>query len=225
MFVNGNVIMECCEFYCPGRNVSIRLSRLYVEYIDWCKQNGVEDLLDKFTEGFLHVLGTDGFHTGGHAAENRKGARFSLHLATKHNDGSPHGEARYACAWGLATYYNIIERGAMYLTDAEKADLQYATVTCLSAYYWLRAEAVTFKRYRAWRPKPKQHQWVHLVEDFIIPTGLNPRWSWCYGDEDFIGRCKKMLVKCHRKVLAIRFTGHYMLLVALSIGDMRDGRM
>eukprot|EP00969_Alexandrium_andersonii_P037091 1625489-Alexandrium_andersonii.AAC.1 len=39
-------------------------------------------------------------------------------------------------------------------------------------------------RMRFERPKPKDHQFLHLGEDFCMGQRINPRYTYCYKEED-----------------------------------------
>ena len=70
--------------------------------------------------------------------------------------------------------------GDDYLSDADCIKLRLGMMCSLSAYWWLRFDHMlhnppTQSNLKVWKPKPKQHQWCHLVELFIIPTRINPR--------------------------------------------------
>eukprot|EP00973_Karenia_brevis_P011517 1558210-Karenia_brevis.AAC.1 len=77
---------------------------------------------------------------------------------------------------------------------------------------------------RMWRPKPKNHQWTHLIEDFVRPTKINPKHTYCYRDEDFCGRMKTSIQKCHGTTLAPNALRKYLLYLKIKLADIRDGR-
>ena len=51
--------------------------------------------------------------------------------------------------------------------------------------------------------KPKLHLWNHLLRD-AIKYKENPTWSWCFSDEDMIGRVKTMAQHCHPWTMTFR---------------------
>ena len=139
-----------------------------------------------------------GICLSGKAAATRKLSSFCLHLAERFNDGSAHDRERLGAAWGLHEYNTLVATCGDFLDDLEVERIIHSVHTCLACFYWLRVEAVGLGFLRRWKPKPKNHQWVHLVEDFVAPTKRNPRGAWCYCDEDFVGRMKVLMVKSHR---------------------------
>ncbi len=66
----------------------------------------------------------------------------------------------------------------------------------------------------AWRLTPKAHALTHLAYD----SGLgNPRAAHCYQDEDFVGRVKRIYVRCHGRSAPLRAVQRYALHMALRL--------
>ena len=72
------------------------------------------------------------------------------------------------------------------------ANCMEAALVCLNA---LHVEAMAANRF-FWHIIPKCHMATHMVYDFAA-TGVNPRRTTCYADEDMVGRIKKIMSKCH----------------------------
>ena len=53
----------------------------------------------------------------------------------------------------------------------------------------------------AWKLTPKFHLLLHLVE-WQIPRWGNPRFYWCYADEDMIGQIMEVAKSCHPSSMA-----------------------
>jgi len=154
------------------------------------------------------------------AADARKAARWLHELAVEVNDGTMHSRHRVAVAWGLMQYYAVIMRAGRWMTDEEIADVEYAVYCCLSNFYALRSISVAAGHLAMYRPKPKSHMWLHLIDDFIKPTRLNPRNFWCYGGEDMVGRVKKIAAACHRSTLTVSVLKRYLFGKALLLADV-----
>ena len=167
----------------------IRLERLYIEYTEFCRERKIYDVLDKITPENIHLQGsTEGVFISGKASACRRAVEFALFLANKHNRGTDDDELRYGAIWGLHEYYEIIARGDRYLTRSQVEHLQAAVLVSEQCYFALRSRSVQNEEFRMWSPKPKFHMWLHLADDFIGVTFINPRFTWCYMDEDFVGR-------------------------------------
>ena len=66
-------------------------------------------------------------------------------------------------------------------------------------------------KYR-WQLIPKCHMATHMVFD-IAATGVNPRRTTCYADEDMVGKVKKIMTKCHGSTAGKRCMDRYAILV------------
>ena len=68
------------------------------------------------------------------------------------------------------------------------------------AYAKLACKAV-FEKKRFWKVTPKLHLFLHLCE-WDVEFG-NPRFFWCFADEDLVGQMIKCGESCHPKTLAV----------------------
>ena len=69
-----------------------------------------------------------------------------------------------------------------------------AVEAALSCYNWLASEALQ-QRKKLWKVVPKLHMLTHIAYDNA--QEVNPRWVHCYGDEDMVGKVKRIANKCH----------------------------
>ena len=110
---------------------------------------------------------------------------------------------------GLVLVYDAVESQSHFLSAEQVAQLREGMEACLQHYRWLHVAAYDAapRRYM-WNEVPKHHDCQHLAQQAELQ---NPRWSWCYPDEDFMGYLKTITesclagTKCHRvvsKVLA-----------------------
>ena len=53
---------------------------------------------------------------------------------------------------------------------------------------------------RLWKVQPKLHLFEHLLEITAILYG-NPRYFWCYADEDLVGQMVDIAETCHPATL------------------------
>jgi hypothetical protein len=155
------------------------------------------------------------------AADSRQFALFAHEAACTADDGSVHSRWLIAVTWGLLTYYEVIMRAGKWLTDDDCNRIRMAIYTVLLNFLALRAEAVQQGHTAMWKPKPKLHMIVHLVDDFIIPTKLNPRSVWCYGGEDFVGKMKKVAKSCHRSSVVLGLIQRYLLGKSIELADYK----
>ena len=64
----------------------------------------------------------------------------------------------------------------------------------LKHYTWLSNLALREGR-TVFSVVPKFHYMCHLCQQARI---INPRWTWCYGGEDFVGRISRLGHACLR---------------------------
>lgn len=134
------------------------------------------------------------------AAATRHLARFALKLALDHNDGTVHNRRRLGVAQSLVDFYDIIEREDMFLSDDAKQRLPEIGRTLCFLYGHLSAEASSGAA-KLWKFQPKHHLFLHLCEWQAIHFG-NPRFYWCYADEDMVGHMIEVAHSCHSRTMA-----------------------
>jgi hypothetical protein len=225
-YIHGNIILDICEQQHFGSDSRAnRLARCHADYKEFNHTHGISDTAELFTAETLNVSDTSGVYLSGKGAQVRRMSAWSLDISKRLSAGSGHDVMRIACAWGLHEYNTLIATSPPFLDAATIQRLVFAVRVCLTCYYVLRREASAAGLFRRWRPKPKQHQWLHLVEDFVVSTRRNPRSAWCYGNEDFVGFVRRIMAKCPRLNIAVRTTHKMVLLWALFCAMVRDNRV
>jgi hypothetical protein len=145
------------------------------------------------------------------AADARQAVGFAYWLATTHDDRTLHARYRISACWGLWSYYECIMHAGKWLTDQEVSRAETGLYTFFSGYMSLRAEALEQGHTACWRPKPKFHLMIHLVDDFVVPLHINPRDFWCYMSEDFVGKMKRLAKACHRSSIVGSLLKRYLV--------------
>ena len=198
-------LQKCTEARQRGSSLAFQraLDILDSEYRAWARFYGYNSKLDRLTPELLNLKSELGVHLSGKCSAVRTCTAWLLHAVAAHDDGSDWARARIGCIWGLFTYYDVLYRNGRYLPDPEIDLLIFAATVSTESYYWLRSECIrlhgiTQTTSRRFRPKPKNHQWIHLVEDRVKVTKINPRFEDCYMNEDFVGQMKKNMQACHR---------------------------
>ena len=103
------------------------------------------------------------------------------------------------------------------MSDADSERLEQARYVSLTAYKALCGESLRLGR-NYYPMKPKCHIFDHAMRD-AFRHRLSPTSHWCFADEDFIGRVKKMAMKTHLKSLALRVLQRWLLRVWVSCKD------
>ena len=111
----------------------------------------------------------------------------------------------------LVEFYEIIGLESQFLTDEARARVPQLGRELLMLYAQLAAEARANNR-KLWKFSPKHHAFGHLCEDQAPHYG-NPRWYWCYMDEDLVGKLIEVAHSCHPSTMATTSLFKYGLFV------------
>jgi hypothetical protein len=129
------------------------------------------------------------------AAHVRGLVPHALSLATKyHNTTSDHDRHVLRAARALDKVYSIMHEEEMFINAETYWLLQKTATMFLLSYNWLASEAFRQDR-KMWSLVPKHHYFAHLIEQAKF---CNPRYVWCYGSEDFVGRASCLAQSCTR---------------------------
>ena len=94
---------------------------------------------------------------------------------------------------GLDAAYTVLNSNVEHkLPPAEVAEFQRGIEACLQHYRWLHADA-NDRNKLWWQEVPKHHYVQHISAQAAFQ---NPRYSWNYSDEDFMGCLKRICESC-----------------------------
>jgi len=131
----------------------------------------------------------------------RQLAAYALRLISIHSDGTEGDRLIIALCQMLVRFYNILDSQSQFLDPAAKAEIPTLGQKFAEVYTRLSKQAL-IDGLRLWKMHPKLHLWEHLTEHQAIQFG-NPRYYWCYADEDLVGRMVEVARSVHPKTLAI----------------------
>ena len=117
-------------------------------------------------------------------------------------DGSDQDEAMHTVVRLLCRFYQILDSESQFLSAAVKEELPALGQKLAEYYSWLATDAfesITPKR--LWKESPKLHLFEHLCQHVAILYG-NPRFYWCYADEDLVGKMIEIAETVHPTTLA-----------------------
>lgn len=126
------------------------------------------------------------------AAEIRGMVPEITRLCREHlTDSRPHKHMLSMIA-ALEQVYDVIHDGGIILNEAEYKKLKTSMDRFLVEYVYLSNEAY---KANAWRFNvvPKFHYAYHLAQ---MSKYLNPRFAWCYGGEDLVGKASVLAHSC-----------------------------
>ena len=86
---------------------------------------------------------------------------------------------------------------------------------------WQRLASYSQKQgWLLWRFKPKHHYLDHVSWD-LPGTRLNPNMGSVWDEESFLGKIKKIAVRCHSATTMKRLIQRYLLLMGMRFEDAR----
>ena len=207
----GNILMDCVKRNVwQGRSMKRNVELLDEELSAWCKQHKVESRIrghltmerlrsDKSKFPKLKAKGAATRHLMG----------FVLNLAQRH---CQHDKRIVALAQLMSEFYTTIHDEAMYMTATAT---EYCTTIGrqLCAIYAQLSNEACRRKEKVWKAVPKFHLFAHLCEWQIPQLGLNPRYYWCYADEDLVGSLIETAQSCHPASLAAVALTKWMLML------------
>ena len=105
-----------------------------------------------------------------------------------------HQQARASTVWGFAEVISTMSSAGFFLDESEVSRLEKGREASLMSQSLLAREAVDASKL-TWVTKPKHHYYDELCRE-ATRLSVNPATSWCFQDEDFIGRLVAICKAC-----------------------------
>ena len=134
------------------------------------------------------------------AAATRHLSRYAKHLVITHAGLSEEDVLMSNVVVLLVRFYELLDEQPRFFSDAAQAEVAWLGRR-LAIYYHDLARRALVAGQRLWKEMPKMHMFVHLCE-WQIPAHGNPRYSWCYADEDIAGFMAEVAATCHPRTMA-----------------------
>jgi hypothetical protein len=131
------------------------------------------------------------------AAATRHLAEYALHLVLTF---APEERQMVGIAQQLVRFYTIIKTESMFLSVEAREAMPKIGMTIAILYSALAVKAAS-STIKAWKMTPKLHLFEHLAEEQCLEHG-NPRYYWCYPDEDLAGLMAEVAESCHPATMA-----------------------
>ena len=134
------------------------------------------------------------------AAATRKLSAYALEIAMAFANDSDLEQSILEIVRLLVRFYQIIDSESMFLSDAVREELpRLGQVLCeqyckVASYFFDHGS-------RLFKMSPKLHLFQHLCEFQCLIFG-NPRYYWCYADEDLVGQMIEIASSCHPATMA-----------------------
>ena len=218
--ISSHIVANCIWYFAiivgvfGGTNQKERIQRCYEDLKSWYRKpenRKLYKVVGKLTVERVKASG-DWPKLKAKAAATRHLAAYALSLATRFGRCESlddftrlHDQLVIGVAQLLVEFYEIISVESMYLSAAAKARLPQLGNDLAKLY--ARLSTIAFEKlqidptWRLWKLSPKLHLFLHLCCEQTIEWG-NPRFWWCYGDEDMIGLMIGIAESVHPTTLA-----------------------
>ena len=201
----GNIIWIVCQKYVYASTILAGIKKIDEILTQWQKDNKVQNKFKgHLTPGRVRTTKIWP-KLKSKAAPMHPIAKFALMLAEEHLDNNV-----ILIASLLVKFYVLLDENGLFLNDFAKKDIRKVGSKLCCTYAKLAANAVA-KGERLWKATPKLHMFQHLCE-WEIDMG-NPRFVWCYADEDLVGQMIKVGESCHPRTLGVASMFKWLTLV------------
>ena len=198
----GNVLFIFCVLRgCfGGATYADRVKRLATDLANWYKETkctgrlrGELKLEDIRKSGCWPKL-------RGKAAAIRHMAGYALKVVRAFGNGSVHDNRVRAVCELLCRFYEIVSQESQFCSEDAKREMPVLGQLLAELYAQLSHDAL-HRGERLWKMSPKLHLREHLCEIQCVLAG-NPRYWWCYADEDLVGHMVDIAEGCHPATMA-----------------------
>ena len=214
-YLNGAVLWELVwleHYFGPPpdggtwqQRANITLKLAFENFTNYCRDNHLHSSHPAFTVGSLHMstLSDNPWLTakGANCLQISRWLAALTHEIAVQDPTNAHKQARAAALWAFVGAFNIMQQ-SFWLSDHDVVALEQARLVSLNAYRWLCHESLG-RGFNYYPMKPKCHLWDHTLRDSCRHR-LSATTHWCFCDEDFIGRIKKLAARCHLRTMAYR---------------------
>lgn len=171
------------------------LARAYAEYTNWARTNKIERRVSKFSTALLSKGTLKSCFVLKAKARAICYITDSLYQKCSTDVGNRHKELRASALWAFKEAFTLLKNADIILTSSERARLRTISDCMMSSLHQLASEACS-QGSAAWKLLPKSHGLMEIFE-YCIATGFNGAFSWCFADEDGVGRIALCCVKLH----------------------------
>ncbi|CAE7761614.1 unnamed protein product, partial [Symbiodinium necroappetens] len=123
------------------------------------------------------------------------------------------------CVWSIHSAVVQLDHAGL-LMDEDTSKVAYRHIRRhLTCWQWLASFSQS-QGWHLWRLKPKHHYFDH-ISDFILRTRINPSIGAVWEEESFLGRLKKIAIRCHSATTMKRLMQRYLLMMGLRLEESR----
>jgi len=189
----------------------------WTEYRAWCKECKLDTIAPRFEYDRIRKYRNDypSFTQKSAKAAAVRGLQYWLaEVCTRHAIAHPTEENLNMAGLflGLATFDQTCREATRFPT-AEQSEKMADSVESALTFYNALAERADREGAWLWKILPKHHMFTHMAYDQA--PWANPRWVHCYGDEDMVGRVKKLVNTCHGATCGRKALLRYLIIVGV----------
>ena len=200
-----------------GGCLRLRMYRAWTDYRDWCKANDQESIAPRFETQRIRPSPYDypEFSQKSAKAISCRGLQYWLaEVCVAHAAHDPTDtNLRMAGLFQGLAGFDLTCRKARRFPTPSQAESMADHVESALVFYNALASAAADAGEHLWKVLPKHHMLTHLAYDQA--PWANPRWVHCYGDEDMVGRVKKLVNVCHGSTCARKALSRYLIIVGM----------
>ena len=182
----------------PPQEHALRI--LWLDFKKWCKDMGYGSVSG--TTWTLVTLGRTKQTSHPELSSKFKAAVIKLMIpyvaersAMLDRSNTRCAEARRINSRSLADFMGTLDKASFWLTDSEAESCIAHGTRFLETWQFLSHDAARNQEHR-WHIRPKHHYYEHLKDD-MHAWKANPLRLQCMAPETFMGRVKRLGLKCH----------------------------
>ena len=199
-----------------------RRLQAYREYRAWCKANHTEPCAPFDSSKWFKNPWPEMTMKSAKAAHQRSMQYWLFEKCSQELNLRPSVHNAIRCElWGRLVRFDVICRlrladrtlpcAGRFFSAEEAEALKEHMEMALDCYKWLANEAIGDGS-NLWKLQPQMHMLTHLAYD--MAPQANPRRVHCYGDEDMVGRFKKLVAGCHPLTAGTKSVMRYSIMLA-----------
>lgn len=185
-----------------GSNMKDNIKKLFDEMKRWYKKERISSTLrGELTVERVRKDASSYPKLKGKAAAIRHLIGFGLSIMLYHSDGSDHDKLAINLCKLLKRFYDIIAMEDFILSARAKTELPKIGRVFAETYMALSTMAYS-EHHLLWKPTPKLHMWQEMTE-YQTDSHGNPRFWWCYSDEDLVGQVISIAESLHPVTMGV----------------------
>ena len=109
----------------------------------------------------------------------------------------------------MSRFYDLLDDEPVFLSATATDEVKKLGSSFCNLYAEFASQAFD-AGIKGWKTSPKLHMFQHLCE-WVAPEMGNPRYFWCYADEDMVGKMISAAKSCHPRTLHLMAVWKWLL--------------